>query len=285
MPTYALLGATGATGSSVLRHLLRNQSDSLSINILVRSKTRLLQTFPDLRTTRNPAICIFQGSSTDPEILGQCLRDASVVFICVGQNGSPMGTTLSQDTASAIIDALRRRRQAEEGSQHRPCTIIQLRSASLNPALAAQVPRFVHRIVRFCLFASYADLERACAYYSEAQRQTLLEYILVDPPTLHDTTGTHPTGYRLISTEPQAPALSYADLGVALCEIAQRRGELHGQAVGVTATGRVNQTWGVLAKYLLDGGMHHANHKFGKENILVVVTCFALLIACLVSYM
>ncbi|KAL2819633.1 hypothetical protein BDW59DRAFT_181611 [Aspergillus cavernicola] len=281
MPTYALLGATGATGSSVLRHLLETQSASLQLNLLVRSKSKLLSAIPDLETRRAPKIHIIQADSTNPDALDTCIHQANVVFMCVAQNGSPTGTTLVQDTVAAVIEALRRRQ-----TQH-PCppTVIQLRSASLNPALAAQVPRFVHRLVSSCLFAGYADLRRACSFYEQARREQLLEYVLVDPPTLHDADGVQPTGYRLITTEAQAITLSYADLGVALCEIADRARQFQGLAVGVTATGPVKQNWGVLAGYLVQGGVDHLDYRYGRENMVVVGFCIVLVLVCLLAYL
>jgi putative NADH-flavin reductase len=286
MPSYALLGATGATGSSVLRHLLYSSSSSdLTVNVLVRSKSKLLAAFPglDRRSARapTPTIRIFEGDSTNPDVLCAVLQDASLVFMCVAQNGSPMGTTLVQNTAAALIEA--RRRQAQPRGE---LTVIQLRSASLNPVLAVQVPRFVHRIVCFCLAAGYEDLRRACVLYEAAATEALLQYVLVDPPTLHDAMGTQTTGYRLIDTtdmedkerQKQAICLSYADLGVAMCEIASRANKLRGQAVGVTATGPVRQTWTVLAGFLLQGGLEHLDYRYGRENVVVVAVCILLLL-------
>ncbi|KAL2867495.1 Averufin oxidase A [Aspergillus lucknowensis] len=287
MQTYALLGATGATGSSILRHLLHNhpESQELTINILVRSKSKLLIAFPTLETSlpRKIQVNIVQGDSTSPEALDTCLQNASVVFMCVAQNGSPMGTTLVQDTASALIAALRRRRHRHSHPEDGPVTVIQLRSASLNPALAAQVPRAVHALVSFCLHAGYADLQAACALYEDARGEGVLEYVLVDPPTLHDAHGTQATGYRLITTETekQAICLSYADLGAALCEVAERRGEFAGRAVGVTATGGVRKNWGVLAGYLVSGGWDHLCHLYGRENAIVFASCVALVLVAL----
>lgn len=281
MPTYALIGATGATGSSVLRCLLQtaSESDPFSINILVRSRPKLLGMFPGLER-RSPTVRIFQDESTNPEPLDAVLHNASVLFMCVGQNGSPMGTSLVQDSVIAVVDALRRQRRHRHRHRH-PCTVIQLRSASLNPALAVQVPRFVHRLVSFCLFAGYTDLRRACEVLHEASLAGLLQYVLVDPPTLHDADGRTPTGHELIIAEPQTICLSYADLGVALCEIADRAYEFQGQAVGVTATGPVRQSWGVLLGYLAQGGMAHLQYRYGKENLIVVGICVVLMLGCL----
>ncbi|KAI9372992.1 hypothetical protein BJX61DRAFT_552527 [Aspergillus egyptiacus] len=293
MPTtYALLGATGATGSSVLGHLLRSDSSSgLTVNVLVRSRSRLLAAFPGVDEPQplTPTIRIFEGDSTDPDVLAAVVQDATIVFMCVAQNGSPMGTTLVQDTAAALIEARRRRQAPPQGKGK--LTVVQLRSASLNPVLAVQVPRFVHRVVSFCLAAGYEDLRRACALYEEAAAEALLQYVLVDPPTLHDAGGARITGYRLIDTtgvadkekQRQAICLSYADLGAAMCEIAGRAEELRGQAVGVTASGPVRQTWRVLAGFLLQGGLGHLDYKYGREKKVVVVVgaCIALLLGCL----
>ncbi|KAL4917423.1 S-adenosyl-L-methionine-dependent methyltransferase [Aspergillus aurantiobrunneus] len=278
MSTYTLLGATGATGASVLRHLLQTNRET-DINVLVRSKARLLSAFPGLDQRRSPTVRIFEGDCTNPEALEACLRGAKVVFVCVGQNGSPMGASLVQDSAAAVVEALRRR--PPPSSQ--PCSLIQLRSASLNPVLAAQVPRWAHRLVCFCLFAGYSDLRRACSSYEEASRANLLQYVLVDPPTLHDAQGTQPTGHRLIVDESQSVCLSYADLGVALCEIADRASEFHGRAVGVTATGPVKQTWGVLVGFLLQGGVDHLCYRYGRENLTVIGMCIALVVVCSVA--
>ncbi|KAL2131428.1 hypothetical protein VTI74DRAFT_5118 [Chaetomium olivicolor] len=286
MPIYALLGATGATGSSVLRYLLNNPSPDLQLNILVRSKTKLLQTFPLLHESTTLKVNIFEGNSTSQTSLIPCLTAASAIFMCVGQNGSPPGTTLNSDTVAAVIAALSILRkqhsqsnpsstpdkEEEREANYQPPTVIQLRSASLNPPLAAQVPRLVHKAVLFCLHHNYTDLHQACELYKPAAASGLLHYVFVDPPTIHDAEGTVCTGHRLLmgEGEKQAVALSYADLGAALCEVAERitcvengdeKWVLRDVAVGVTATGEVNASWGVLMGYLLKGAMGRVKEK------------------------
>ena len=110
----------------------------------------------------------------------------------------------------------------------------------------------------FCFYYVYEDLDRACKLFasqssSVADSPGLLSYIFIDPPSIHDPDGTTPTGYKLILNEKQEPVLSYADLGAAFCEVAERREEFAGKAVGVTATGTVNQTWGKLNGYMATG--------------------------------
>jgi oxidoreductase AflX len=252
MPAYALLGATGSTGSSILRCLLSEPPEDLQLNILVRSKSKLQNAFPNLAETAPFRIRIFEGDSTDPGALKPCLEDAVVVFMCVAQNESKRGMTLSYDTAAAIIATLKGLCKLQ-GDEYNPPTILQLRSASLNPPLARQVPWLVHQIVAFCLHHGYVDIKRACGLYESAAEEMLLDYIFVDPPTIHDAPGAERTGHKLISTEKQEVALSCADLGAAFCETAERRAEFRNQPVGVTATGKVKERWGVLARYLASG--------------------------------
>jgi putative NADH-flavin reductase len=253
MPTYALLGATGSTGSSVLRFLLSESPRDLKLNILVRSKTKLLAVFSNLEETTSLKINIIEGDLTNPLFLQACLADASLVFMCIGQNESKSGSRLCHDTVSSILSALRAIRAQQPNTYTAPL-ILQLRSASLNPVLARHAPYPVRKIVSFCLWYNYADIQRACALYEVAAVEGLAEYIYVDPPTIHDADGTQRTGYQLILTEKQATALSYADLGAAMCEIARRGKEFKRMAVGVTATGKVRETWGVLLRFLVDGG-------------------------------
>ncbi len=253
MPTYALLGATGSTGSAILRYLLFESPEGVKLNVLVRSKTKLLKAFPKLDQTAAVQTRIIESTSTDPAALKTCLEDADVVFMCVGSNESNPGTTLSYDTAAAIIATLYHLRKEVRGNSYKTPTIVQLRTASLNPALAQQAPWLVRQIVSFCLYYNYADIKRACNLYETAAKENLLDYIFVDPPTIHDADGTERTGYKLITTETQQTALSYADLGAAMCEIAIRAKDFRNQPVGVTATGKVKETWGVLAGYLVGG--------------------------------
>jgi hypothetical protein len=96
------------------------------------------------------------------------------------------------------------------------------------------------------------DLDRACKLFQCAAEERLLEVIMIDPPSIHDPEGTTPTGHRLL-TEPgdvkMEMGIMYADLGAAFVEVAERRVELMGREIGVSASGQVNQTVGVLLGY------------------------------------
>jgi oxidoreductase AflX len=252
MPTYALLGATGSTGSA----------------IFVRSRSKLYKTFPELESTTAFKINIIQGVSGDAIAMQECLKDVDVVMACIGSNYSTQGMSLIYDTATAIINALEIHRKTRD-SAYKPPTIIQLRSATLNPIWKAASPWLARTFIYFCFQYAYEDLDRACKLFasSAADSPGLLHYIFIDPPSIHDADGTTPTGYKLIHDadgrtptgyklnldEKQDPVLSYADLGAAFCEVAEQRDKFAGKAVGVTATGIVNQTWGTLIGYMATG--------------------------------
>lgn len=252
MPAYAIIGATGSTGSAILRCLLSEPPRNLQLSILVRSKSKLLKAFPELEETLAFALRIIEGTSTDVNALERCLEDAVVVFMCVGRNESKRGVSLSYDTAAAVVKTLKTLHKLQ-GSDYATPTIIQLRSASLNPLLSRENPWIVNRIVKFYL---RYELQRACNFYTSAAKDSTVGYfdnILVDPPTIYDAGGTERTGFKLISEGEHQPALSHADLGVVMCAIAERRVELCGQAVGVIATGSAMETSGTLLSYLLLG--------------------------------
>ena len=267
MPTYALIGATGSTGAAVLHCLLSEPPKDLNLHLLVRSKTKLLRIFEGVEEFTKASIRIFEGSSTDTATLEPCLRDVSVVFMCVGQNESKRGSTLSYDSVLSIVSTLKTLRKLE-GSTYNIPTIVQLRSASLNPVLAKQAPKIVHKIVSFCLHYNYADMKSACMILQNAAKEGYLSYVFVDPPTIHDSNGREQSGYKLIHNEKQATALSYADLGAALCEIGLHPESFRNQAIGVTATGRVKETWGVLIGYLANGAKNRVVDMMRSPQLL-----------------
>lgn len=254
MPTYALLGATGSTGSAILRSLLSNPPKSLVLNVFVRSKSKLHKMFPDIESTTAFKTNVIEGTPSDATAMRECLKDVDVVMACIASNESKRGMTLCYDTATAIINALKSNRETR-GSAYKTPTAIQLRSASLNPVLSAAMPWIARSMAGFCFRYIYEDVDRACRLFasSAADSQGLLHYIFIDPPSIHDADGTTPTGYKLILDEKQEGALSYADLGAAFCEVAERRGEFGGKGIGVTATGTVNMTWGTLQGYMATG--------------------------------
>jgi hypothetical protein len=257
MPTHALLGATGATGSAILRALLANPPPNFHLNILVRSKSKLFKAFPDLENTTSIKLAITEAQVSDTKAMTAVLRSAEVIHMVVATNESSPGCHIAQDAAAAVITALRTL-SAEQGEKYIMPTVLVIRTASLSPAFQQQQGWLLHKFVWFALYHCYTDLDLACKQYAEVAvaEKGLLEYIYVDPPAIHDADGTAPTGYELIvdsSKGKQSDCLNYADLGVAFVEIAVRKNEFLRASVAVSATGKVKETWGTLAGYLAWG--------------------------------
>lgn len=256
MPTtYALLGATGSTGKAIIRSLLKQSPEGLTLKIFVRSASKLHNTFPDLENSKAFKAEIIEGTPDNSLALQKCLQDADVIFACIATNEAKAGISLAYDTANSIITALKHNK--ENNPAYKTPTVLQLRSASLNETLKPSEPFVARNMAAFCFYHIYADLARACKLFISSAEESpgLLKWIWVDPPSIHDADGTTPTGHRLLvgGDTKQEPSLMYADLGEAMCEIAEKRKELEGQEVGVSATGKVNETWGVLMGYMVGG--------------------------------
>lgn len=254
MPTHALLGATGATGSAVLRCYLDSPPKDLTLNIFIRSKAKLLKAFPDLESTSTINITITEAPLTDKTALQTCLRGSDTIHMCIATNDPKPGNSVAQDSAQAITDALVELRAEQQDSYVKPFVLV-IRAAPLNPDLEGHMPRLVSRWLWFVLYHIYSDLEKASKMY-EAATPGLLDYVFVDPPGLFDSDGPERTGHRLIldgDTGEASAGVNYADLGAAFMEIVDRKDECVGKSVGVSATGAVREEWSTLLWYQLEG--------------------------------
>ncbi|KAK0316694.1 hypothetical protein LTR01_000444 [Friedmanniomyces endolithicus] len=254
MPTYALLGATGSTGSAVLRYLLEVPPTDLTVNIFVRNEDKLLKAFPGLLSTKQPTIEIVLGNPTDQEALLRALENAAVIFQCIATNESKPGVSVAYDTVCAVTGALDVLHNDQE-EKYRAPFVVQVRAAPLNPIFAAQKPWLMSSFIHFALYYTYADTDCACKHLASMHDKTpaLLDYAFVDTFAVFDAEGTTRTGHDLTLTGPLPNAISYADVGAGFCEIAQRREEFKGKGVGVRATGKVKATPGANMYYLAMG--------------------------------
>ena len=255
MPTYALLGATGSTGSAILRCLLATPTQDLVVNIFIRNKAKLLEAFPSLESSPPFKVFIFEGSLNDTMLMRTCLQGVDVIFGVIATNVSSRGMSICCETAAAIIEALKFHQQ--QSAVYKAPTVVQLRSASVNKLLKAAMPWAVRNMAEFCFHYCYEDIRRASALFISAAEGPLevLHYIFVDPPAIHDPEGVAPTGYSLIvdGIGKQESALSYSDLGASFCELAARRDEFRDKEVGPSATGKVNLTVDKLLPFVIAG--------------------------------
>ena len=207
--TIAIFGATGQTGRVIVRHLLAQQkSKSLRLQIYVRNKGKLLDFFPDIESKRD--VRVFQGSLTDTEVVKRTLSAAQIIISTLGENDNIPGVRILQDGANSIIASLEDFKANQEDWQ-KP-RLFFLSSSTLNARFAADRPPLVHWLIKTAFSHPYADLIRAQARLLEST--SLLSVTLIQPPVLIDEEG---TGHE-ISTESVRLAVSYEDLGAAICE-------------------------------------------------------------------
>ncbi|KAK0862482.1 hypothetical protein LTR87_016566 [Friedmanniomyces endolithicus] len=107
MASFAVLGATGSTGSSITKVLL--QQEKVSIHVLVRSKAKLFQTIPGIES--DPRLQVFEGNIVNIDVLTECIRGTKAVFLAVAINDNMPGCTIAMDTARSVVAALERLKQ------------------------------------------------------------------------------------------------------------------------------------------------------------------------------
>ncbi|KAL8999048.1 MAG: hypothetical protein Q9169_002046 [Polycauliona sp. 2 TL-2023] len=231
MPVYAVLGATGATGSNVLKLLVQNPKNK--INVYVRSKPKLLQQSPDI--VSNPNVQIFTGNVSDTAIIRSCLQGTDAVFSTVASNDNMPDTHVAQDTAQSIVVAMMDIRLTDPNAKLP--TIIWLSSASLNEQYHKQGPAILHWFLMNAFNHVYGDLAHAEKYL--ALHKKWLNVVLMQPGGLvEDELHGHE-----VNLEKPADFLSYADLAAGMIEVAEKGGyDWKGVTLGVKTKGTKFET-------------------------------------------
>ncbi|KAH7412327.1 hypothetical protein DE146DRAFT_674621 [Phaeosphaeria sp. MPI-PUGE-AT-0046c] len=140
MSKYAILGATGSTGSSILSVL--SASPSAQINLLVRSKSKLASISPSSLSNSN--ISIYESTISDISTLANCLSGTKAVFLTVAVSNNISGCSIATDTTHAVIAELM---MLKEGDNFWKNT-----------------PNFVHNVLYAANSNIYSDRERAERY-------------------------------------------------------------------------------------------------------------------------
>lgn len=250
MPTHVVLGATGGVGSATLRALLDSDIKDLSINVLVRSKQRLLASIPGFAdgSINGIPVNIYVGSTSDQEAVTACVRDTDVIYHCIGANAPSKVTTTAQVAAKAVIKGL----ESSSATGRKPAIVFN-RSLALNKDVRMPIPGAMLKLFEWLLSDIYADLTAAVALYNKASQNGLLSLIIVDAPGLFDPTGTERTGHKIMTKGKSTTGINYADVGGAFVEIGIRRDEFRGQALGIAATGKVRESWKANVKTAASG--------------------------------
>ncbi len=214
MPTYAVLGASGYTGSSILTLLLKDPTNH--INVYVRSKSKLLSLFPGLE--ENKSVRIFNGRLHDIPLMASCISpDVNTVFSVLGLNENIPGIRIAQDGAQAIVAALCYPKP-EERAKKTP-RIVFLSSVSVNPRIAINEPSFALGFIKRAFSYAYEDLALAEAYLR--LHESWLNVTFVTPGGL---AADEQKGHVLSLDHCSQTFLSYPDLAAGMIEIAESSG-------------------------------------------------------------
>jgi N-acetyl-gamma-glutamylphosphate reductase len=102
MPKYAVLGATGQTGSELVKFL--STRTDVHLHIYARSQSRLDEKLPDINLDR---CTTFVGSIEDTDLISNCIRSTDAVFAVVATNVNQPKCYVARQTADSIIKALK----------------------------------------------------------------------------------------------------------------------------------------------------------------------------------
>lgn len=222
---YAILGATGSTGGSILSLLL--QRPSTKINVFCRSKQKLLGKFPGI--DGNKDVQIFSGNLEDISLMTDCLSGCRAAFHCVALSENQPGCSICMDTSKVIVAALK---DLHTKSQPLPKLIV-LSSCSTEHRLVQHVPGLVKNTLYRAMSNIYDDLKEAEKFIRS--HQELFPSSFIKPAALsHDIQKGHS-----LSLENAVGPMSFLDLAAGMIEIAEDEDgkyEMRSVAVNPTAT-------------------------------------------------
>ncbi|KAI4795169.1 hypothetical protein E4T44_12406, partial [Aureobasidium sp. EXF-8845] len=155
MPTYAVLGATGNTGQSLLKVLTQNPTTK--VHAYCRSKSKLENLQPDI--IAGQSVQVFEGGLTNTDIIRDCIKDTHAVFLAVAVSGNIPGNTIAQDTARVVIAAMKGLRDSTTAAKL-PKLIV-LSSAAPDESFNNNIPAFALNLLLRAESNVYNDLKAA----------------------------------------------------------------------------------------------------------------------------
>ncbi|OAQ90373.1 NADH(P)-binding domain-containing protein [Purpureocillium lilacinum] len=207
MPTYAVLGATGTTGSEITRLLLPRPD--VHIKVYARSREKLLNAVPELEAAKNAQT--FIGLLSDVANMTACLRDANVIFMAVGTNSNKPGTRVTQDTSETLAASLKALRLEKAATGYRPPTLVFLASAMTASWTREHQPWLANRFVYNAGYFIYSDHVASFAYLDK--EVPWLPLIKASPGALVEDVA---SGFRLEPHGRSSETCSYKDLATAM---------------------------------------------------------------------
>lgn len=226
--SYAILGATGNCGRSLIEILL--QTKTTKINAFCRNRAKLIRLVPEVAD--NKQVNIFEGSIHDVPFLKSCIRDCHAVFLCVSTNDNIPGCRMARDTAISVIESLQELRSEDKsGGRFRAPKLVLLSSNTLDDQLSQHTPPLVRQILLRSASHVYHDLRETEKFLRE--QQDWVSTIFIKPGGLSVDVQ---RGHALSLTEEKSP-LSYLDLAAGMIEAADdSEGKWDMKNVGVMYT-------------------------------------------------
>lgn len=249
MPSYAILGATGGIGRSLLRVLL--QSPDNQIKAYCRSRAKLLRVCPEAAAANTEQLTVFEGRLDDVALIADCLRGTRAVFLAVSVSDNMPGCTIAREATSVAVAALDALRQDNGPTAQLP-TVVLSSSASLDKSFSGDVPPFVHWLLDRAVSNLYHDLAEAEAFLRA--QGAWVRVVFVRPGGLvHDRQG----GHEISTTTAKTP-LSFLDLAAGMVEVADdEEGRYIMKSVSVLPTSdRVAFPWDCVY-FVLTGLLYH----------------------------
>lgn len=208
-PTYAVLGATGNCGSSLVQVLLQNPSTV--IHAYCRNEKKLAQKLPE--EVKSERVRIFEGSIDNVGLLVNCVRGCKAVFLVVTMNDNLPGCRVAEDAAHGVVTALKKIKAETTPAPPMPKLVV-LSSATIDPHLSRRMPRWFHPIMIRAGSYVYEDL-RVQEAFLRAQ-QDWLSTVFIKPGGLAIDRA---RGYKLDFDEHDS-FIAYLDLAAAMVEAA-----------------------------------------------------------------
>ncbi|ROT34554.1 putative NAD-dependent epimerase/dehydratase [Sodiomyces alkalinus F11] len=234
MVSYAILGGTGNCGSGLIQNLLR--SSDADINVYCRNEAKLYAMLPE--TANNKRVKVFAGSIQDVKLMENCIRGTKAVFMTVTTNDNIPGCSLSQDTASSVIQALQNIRAASPDTFMAPKMVL-LSSATIDDHLARHMPFWFRPIMLTAASHVYRDLRLAEEYLRRQEDWVTTIYIKPGGLSLDIQRG------HQLNFDEEESFISYLDLSAAMIEAADdEQGQYDNRNVSV-----VNKKRGQGAKF------------------------------------
>ncbi|KAA8648081.1 hypothetical protein EYZ11_007062 [Aspergillus tanneri] len=226
MAIYAVLGATGNTGTALIQNIL--QTPQGTIHAYCRNKAKLLRLLPEVAD--NKRVHVFDGGVHDVDLMVRCLRGTHTVFLTVTTNDNIPGCRLSQDSAQTVLAALRKI-QEEEATIQMPKLVL-LSSATIDEHLNREMPAWFKPIMKSAASHVYEDLKITERLLRE--QSDWVSTIFIKPGGL---SVDRQRGHQL-SLDTQESFISYLDLAAAMIEAADDPdGRYDFQNVSVVNTG------------------------------------------------